>query len=225
MMCEIPSMPDKAMRGTRFARWVVALWVLGGILLCGSVGVSLGDIYWFEDDGGVVHLSNVPVDARFRFKEREPLPQRKDDGGERQRERYDTLIEKVASEEKVDPDLLRAVVQVESNYDPNAISPKGAMGLMQLMPTTARRIGVLDPFHPEQNLGGGARHLRELMRKFGDRLPWVLAAYNAGEEAVEKYQGVPPFPETRAYVDKVLQRFEQAKRKHSASGDDGRKGY
>jgi soluble lytic murein transglycosylase len=110
----------------------------------------------------------------------------------------------------LDSDLLRAVVQTESNYDPDAVSKKGAVGLMQLMPETARRMGVTDPFHPAENLEAGARHLRRLIQKYEGRLPLALSAYNAGEKAVERYEGIPPFPETRNYVEKVLKAYGKA---------------
>ncbi|MCB1035234.1 MAG: lytic transglycosylase domain-containing protein, partial [Acidobacteria bacterium] len=99
--------------------------------------------------------------------------------------------------------LVQAVVQVESGYNPNALSNKGAMGLMQLMPETARSLSVSDPYDPEENLRGGTLYLRQMLDRFGD-LQMALAAYNAGPTAVERYQAVPPYPETRTYVRRVL---------------------
>lgn len=119
---------------------------------------------------------------------------------------YDSLIQKVAMEERVDVNLLRAVVATESAFDANAMSPKGAMGLMQLMPGTARLMGVNRPFHPEDNLRGGARYLRTLIDRF-DRVDYALAGYNAGPENIAKYNGIPPFQETIDYVDKVRERY------------------
>jgi len=104
----------------------------------------------------------------------------------------------------VDPGLVEALVRVESNYDPFAVSPKGAMGLMQLMPRTAERFQVTNAFDPRQNLEGGTRYLSELLTRYGEaRL--ALAAYNAGEQAVDRYQGVPPYHETRQYVGRILE--------------------
>ena len=118
--------------------------------------------------------------------------------------RFAELIEPLALQYGVDPALVRAVVEVESNYQPTARSHKGAMGLMQLMPATARRYAVVDPYDPRANLDAGIRHLRSLLDRFDVRL--ALAAYNAGEGAVMRYGGVPPFSETRNYVVRVLQR-------------------
>ena len=121
---------------------------------------------------------------------------------------YDTHIEAAASENNVDAALIRAVISVESGYNASARSPQGAMGLMQLMPGTARKYGVKNLRDPGQNIHGGARYLRELMTLFGDDLKLVLAAYNAGEDAVLKYgRRIPPFRETLAYVPKVLSRY------------------
>jgi len=117
--------------------------------------------------------------------------------------RIDSLIEQAAGEHQVDPELVRAIVQVESNYNPYAVSPRGARGLMQLIPATARRFGVTDIFDPEENLGGGIRYLKYLMGMFDGDLQLSLAAYNAGENVVARWRRVPPIPETRNYVRKI----------------------
>lgn len=115
------------------------------------------------------------------------------------------LIDRLAKEHGVNPKLVHALVQVESNYEPRAVSPKGAMGLMQLMPATARQYAVEDPFDPVQNLGAGLQHLRGLLDRFGKgRESLALAAYNAGEGAVSRYGGIPPFRETQNYVRRIL---------------------
>ena len=105
-----------------------------------------------------------------------------------------------------------AVVSVESGFRPQAVSPKGAQGLMQLMPKTASSLGVADAFDPAQNLDGGARHLGQLLTLYGGDLTRALAAYNAGEGAVDRHRGVPPYRETRAYVKKVLERYRGQKK-------------
>ncbi len=117
------------------------------------------------------------------------------------------MIGTAASRLGVDPALVEAIIAIESDFNPRAISPKGAIGLMQLMPQTASRYGVSDPFDPQENLTGGIRYLRDLLRRFGGDLPQALAAYNAGETAVSMYRGLPPYGETREYVQKVLARY------------------
>ena len=113
------------------------------------------------------------------------------------------LIDGIAEQHRVDPELIRAMVQVESNFDPRAVSPKGAMGLMQLIPDTARRFGVRNAFDPRANLDGGIRYLKYLMDLFDGDLQLALAAYNAGENAVSHTKGLPSIPETRNYVRKI----------------------
>jgi soluble lytic murein transglycosylase-like protein len=121
----------------------------------------------------------------------------------------DAFIKKVAAKYNVSPDLVAAVIEAESEFNPRAVSRRGARGLMQLMPKTAKSLGVDDPFDPRENIEAGVRHLRALMDRFGDNLPLVLAAYNAGEVAVIKHRGVPPYRETRAYVKRILKRLDR----------------
>ncbi len=199
---------------------IAGVGLLLGVLWGGLAPRAGGDIYWFQDEQGVLHISNVPVDPRFRFKEREEGDRR---GGVTtagtSRKSYDRLIDKIAQAEGLDPDLLRAVVEAESDFNPDAISRKGAVGLMQLMPETARRLGVSDPFHPSDNLEGGARYLRSLINKYEGILPLALSAYNAGENAVDQHKGIPPYPETRAYVQKVLTSYGRASKGRQGPGE------
>jgi soluble lytic murein transglycosylase-like protein len=118
------------------------------------------------------------------------------------------LATAAATRHGLEPALVLAVVQVESGFRPEAVSPKGARGLMQLMPSTAAELGVKDSFDPGQNLDGGARHLGGLLARYRGDLVKALAAYNAGEAAVERHRGVPPFAETRNYVERVLRRYQ-----------------
>jgi soluble lytic murein transglycosylase-like protein len=115
---------------------------------------------------------------------------------------YGDIIDAVATAEGVDPDIVKAVIAVESAYKPRARSPKGAMGLMQLMPATARQYAVKDPYDPRANVAAGVKHLKSLMDRFDLRL--ALAAYNAGEGAVQRFGGIPPYRETRAYVSRIM---------------------
>jgi len=124
--------------------------------------------------------------------------------------KFDELFKEVAHTYNLDPKLLHAIAKVESNYNPVAMSPKGALGIMQLIPSTAKLVGVSDPFDPKENIYGGARYLRYLLDKFGD-LTLALAAYNAGPKAVEAYGGIPPYPETQRYVRSVLSLYKRLK--------------
>ena len=116
---------------------------------------------------------------------------------------FGAIVERIAAEQSVPPELLHSVIQVESNYNPGAVSPKGAQGLMQLMPETARRFGVPNSFDPVENIQGGAKYLKYLLELYKGDYPSALAAYNAGEKAVAKYGGIPPYAETQNYVAQV----------------------
>jgi soluble lytic murein transglycosylase len=156
-----------------------------------------GAVYQFVDENGTLHFSNVPVDRRF-------VPLKKKNRRRTPRiQSYDSLIFDTARAQRVPPALVKAVIAAESNFRPRAVSPKGAQGLMQLMPATARDLGVQDPLEARDNVRGGTRYLRRLMDRYGD-LSRALAAYNAGPTAVDRYRGIPPYPETRQYVDRVL---------------------
>ena len=158
-------------------------------------------VYHFTDENGVSHFTNMPSDPRFKALPGEAPPPR--GTGDSKSRPYEETIVNVASRHRVDPDLLRAVIKCESDFNHLAISRAGAQGLMQLMPETAREMGVLAPFKPSENLQGGVRYLREMLDRYGDtRL--ALAAYNAGPEAVDRHDGIPPYPETKAYVARVL---------------------
>ena len=123
---------------------------------------------------------------------------------------YAPLIQKVSLKHGLSPQLVSAVMRVESCYDKRAVSRAGARGLMQLMPGTARQLGVRDSFDPEQNVDGGVRYLARMMARFNNRLEHALAAYNAGPEAVEAYRDIPPFPETKSYVTRILKLYKPA---------------
>jgi soluble lytic murein transglycosylase-like protein len=116
---------------------------------------------------------------------------------------YDPIVQRVSRVHGIDAGFIHAVIRAESNYDPFALSEKGAMGLMQLMPDTAIQYGVRNVFDPAQNIEGGTRYLKDLMRLYNGKTDLVLAAYNAGQEAVRKYGSIPPYPETREYIKRV----------------------
>jgi len=135
----------------------------------------------------------------------------------------DSLIRAVAARHGVSENLVAAIIEAESEFNPRAVSRTGACGLMQLMPQTAALLGVVDPFDPRENIEGGVRHLRSLMDRFNGNLPLVLAAYNAGERAVIGHGGVPPYRETRQYVKRILRRLDRDNAKTSDQGHRARK--
>ncbi|MEM7828169.1 MAG: lytic transglycosylase domain-containing protein [Candidatus Aenigmatarchaeota archaeon] len=166
---------------------------------------SYADIYSYVDEDGVIHFSNVPTDPRYKLKYRERTHFRY------KITTYEPYISEISNLYGVDEDLIRAVIKVESNFNPSAISRKGAVGLMQLMPTTADGLNVKDPFNPRENLEGGVKYLRFLLDQFGGNIEFALAAYNAGPETVMRYGGIPPYPETRQYIRKVMEIFRKIK--------------
>jgi soluble lytic murein transglycosylase-like protein len=179
-----------------------------------TTGIASADIYSFVDSAGVTHFTNVPSDPRYQFLL--ATPKELTESGEpysaavlARAAQYDPIIEKAAASNSVEPDLLRAVIVVESGFNARAVSKRGAVGLMQLMPETARRYGASDRYDPRQNVHAGARYLRSLMDRYDQDLELALAAYNAGEEAVDHYGGqIPPYRETQAYVPRVLRVFQ-----------------
>ena len=125
-------------------------------------------------------------------------------------QRFDALIESVAEEYGLEAALIHSIIRTESNYDPHAVSSKGAVGLMQLMPETAKRYGVRNLYDPRQNIEGGVKYLKDLMNLFEGKTDHVLAAYNAGHNAIKKYGGIPPFPETRRFIEKVKTTYKNS---------------
>jgi len=166
--------------------------------------VAHADIYKYVDKEGVLHLTNTPTDHNAKYvmilREKRILFQPNIDVN-----KYDDLITKAANKFKLDSALIKAVIKAESNFNHRAVSPVGAQGLMQLMPKTASDLKVEDSFHPEKNIEGGARYLRYLLNTYKGDLTLALAAYNAGEKAVAKYNyNVPPYRETQNYIKRVF---------------------
>ena len=189
--------------------------LLTALLLVAAPGAK-ADIYAYTDDGGVTHFSNVPSGPGYRLvlaSPPEPAPAAPAVARLDWRQRASTyagLIDQTAKRLALQPALLRAVIAVESAFDTRAVSRAGAQGLMQLHPTTARRYGVGDAFDPEQNVHAGARYLSDLLRRYGNDLELALAAYNAGEDAVDRHgRHIPPYRETRAYVPAVLKLYHR----------------
>lgn len=129
--------------------------------------------------------------------------------GQSRTSRFDGIVTEAARDYRVPAQLIHSIIRAESDYDPNAISHKGAIGLMQLMPATARQYGVQNPFDPVQNIRGGVRYIKDLMRLYDKKTNLVLAAYNAGQQAVRKYGGIPPYRETINYIDKIKKTYKK----------------
>ncbi|HXJ43549.1 MAG TPA: lytic transglycosylase domain-containing protein [Bryobacteraceae bacterium] len=127
------------------------------------------------------------------------------------------MIDSIAAQHGVEDSLVHSVIRAESNYNPRAVSPKGALGLMQLIPSTARRFGVANPFDVRENVEGGVRYLKFLLDYYQDNYPKAIAAYNAGENAVDKFNGIPPYPETQNYVYRVAGNLKAARSRHKAA--------
>ena len=173
------------------------------VLLSASLPARAGErIYYRTDENGAIVLTNVPD-----RKDLKTYPGFEGRRTRRSSEEFRDLINNTAQRHGVHPEFVHAVIDVESAFDPNALSKKGAQGLMQLMPDTAERFGVTNAFNPAQNIDGGTRYLRYLLDLFGGDTRLALAAYNAGENKVLEVKGVPPYRETRNYVARVLRRF------------------
>ena len=180
--------------------------------LAPAAALAGGNLYRYVDARGVVHFTNVQWDKRYAKvrglqsfgAKLSPLAAT----APKRARAYDPMVERLGREAGVPPALVKAVIRAESAFNPGAVSHKGAMGLMQLMPATARSLGVKDAFAAEQNIAGGARYLRTLRERFGS---WTmaLAAYNAGPEAVTKFGGIPPYRETQKYVRRVMTYYRE----------------
>jgi soluble lytic murein transglycosylase-like protein len=184
--------------------------LLGTLLVFAFAGPAQGDVYMYRDSRGVFHFSNAPSEPQYQYYMPDISSWKSAryggfgaTGGAR-RKAFDAIIRDAARRHHVDVALVKAVIRAESDFVPRAISPKGALGLMQLMPATARRHNVWRVFEPQQNVEGGVTHLRYLLDRYGGNLRLALAAYNAGEKAVDAHGGVPPYPETLDYLARVL---------------------
>jgi soluble lytic murein transglycosylase len=187
----------------RRARHRGGLPVLAAALLAASLAAA-GEVVQIVDEDGTVHLTNEPCHPRYVRLAPALCPVLAAPAGGAPATDLDRHVEQTAARHGVDAGLVRAVIRVESAGDPRAVSPKGALGLMQLMPAQAARLGVRDALDPFANVAGGVRHLADLLRRYDGNVRLALAAYNAGEEAVRQHGGVPPYPETQAYVRKIL---------------------
>lgn len=173
------------------------------------------EIYTFEDENGTVHFSNVPTDPQYKMiippkiEKRVPSYLSLKSGKETKKADYNKLIEAKSFKYGLDPALVKAVISVESDFNPNAVSVKGARGLMQLMPMTANELGVFNSFDPDANVDGGVRYLKYLLDYFAWDVDLALAAYHAGIMRVIQNTGVPPIPATHQYIGKVKTNYRK----------------
>ena len=185
--------------------------MLGFLAAVTATSTVEADTYRLVETDGVVHLTNAPTDPRYRG-----LPGGSGSGtgwlrmSETARNQYATEIREISSRHGVDPNLVESVIRAESAFNPTAVSRTGARGLMQLMPKTALALGVRDSFNPRENIEGGVRHLRYLLDRYPGNVALAVAAYNAGEAAVDAHRGIPPYAETQQYVQRVLHRSGRA---------------
>lgn len=197
-------------KGMKRVAFLLACFMAGVILL---PPVLRADIYVRRGDDGTLHFSNCPIGSDWKLYARESARPYRYASYPAQRTRkyspaqYDGIISAVARSYGLSPSLIKSVIEVESGYNPYAVSPKGAMGLMQIMPQTAQDLGLSDPWDPAQNIDAGTRYLSWLLRKYNGNLMLALAAYNAGPSAVDTYGGIPPYQETTEYVKSVLGRL------------------
>ena len=195
--------------------WKAAWPVVGGVAVLVLAQVASAEIYMYRDKQGALHFSNAPADpgyqrwapsraaSGYRYNARKMA---KDSA---RRKAFDPLIAEAAQRHRVDAALVKAVIRAESDFVPYARSPAGALGLMQLMPGTARMHKVWSVFEPKSNIDGGTRHLRLLLDQYNGNVRLALAAYNAGDGAVERHGGIPPYPETIQYLERVLRFRDQ----------------
>lgn len=177
------------------------------IILTAFAPPALADIYRYIDENGVMHFTNAPTSSSNEFKlfirerSKKPAP------SWYYSEKYDDLITQASERFGVSFPLLKAIIKAESDFDARAVSKKGAMGLMQIMPQNFKLLGLKDPFDPTQNINAGARYFKQLYERFKGKLALSLAAYNAGPTAVDRYKTIPPYEETEQYVKRVLKYY------------------
>jgi hypothetical protein len=188
---------------------VSLLVMLTSLIVLTAILPARADIYRYEDDEGIVHFTDAPTDRRFKIfmrdlKKDKQLRAKLQFPSNINPEEYEHIIKTCADKYGVNACLIKAVIHAESGYNPNAVSRKGASGLMQLMPGTARSLKVSNSLDPKDNVEGGVKYLRFLLDTFRGDVSLALAAYNAGLNKVAKFGGIPPYAETRNYVNRVL---------------------
>lgn len=181
--------------------WKIQLLTLNFLLLL-VVGAS-ADIFRYVDADGIVHFTNDPPTKKFKLYRREVVKVQSARGGSAVPFAIGEIIKYNSQKYRLEEGLVHAVIRAESNFNPAAVSKTGALGMMQLMPATARGLKVSDPLDPAENIRGGSSYLRQMLNEFDGNLDFALAAYNAGPNAVRRHGGIPPYEETRTYVKRV----------------------
>jgi soluble lytic murein transglycosylase-like protein len=187
------------------ARQMISIGLCAWGVLLFSSGAS-ADIYRYKDERGVWHFTNIKTDKRYKLYIRELRSPR---SASQYIKEFEYIINQASKRFGVEPSLIKAVIKAESDFDHKALSNKGAQGLMQLMPGTSNDMAVQHPFNPEENIFGGTRYLSLMLERFKNDKRLALAAYNAGPDCVDQHNGIPPFPETKSFVEKVLHYYEQ----------------
>jgi soluble lytic murein transglycosylase len=184
---------------------LIGIFSLALVVLLGVVLPVEADIYRYIDGNGVMHFTNVPTSSiqnyKLFLKEKPQITNRYST------EKYDSLISDASERHGVSFPLLKAIIKAESDFDPHAVSQKGATGLMQIMPENFKPLGIRDPFDPWENINAGARYFKQMYDRFKGKLALSLAAYNAGPTAVDRYKTIPPYEETEEYVRRVLKYY------------------
>jgi len=181
--------------------WKIQLLTFNLLVLL--VTGAAADIYRYVDADGVVHFTNDPPTKKFKLYRREGAVLRSRPVSRSTPSSYSDIISRSSEKYSLEEGLVHAVIKAESNYNSSAVSKKGALGMMQLMPGTARLLNVDNPLDAEENIGGGSRYLRQMLDEFNGNLDFAIAAYNAGPNAVKRHGGIPPYEETRTYVKRV----------------------
>ena len=194
-------------RGIRFSK----IFIFSAIFMLTAVISSVhADIYRYIDENGVMHFTNTPTsnqhDYKVYIKEKAAVSEKF-----YATSKYDHFISDASKQYGVDSRLLKAMIKAESDFDPRAISKKGAMGLMQIMPENFKMLNLKNPFDPWENIKAGARYFKTLHERFNGKLALSLAAYNAGPTAVDRYKNIPPYQETEEYVRRVLRYYRTFK--------------
>ena len=195
---------------TTFIKHLKQIWLVAAIVcLLIAVPPAWSDIYRYIDDDGVMHFTNTPTSSKHQYKVF--IKERPKRNPHYSSTKYDHIISDASKKYGVDSRLLKAIIRAESDFNPRAVSKKGAKGLMQIMPENYRLLNISNPYDPRQSIMGGARYFRELYERYKGKLSLSLAAYNAGPTAVDRYKTVPPYQETEQYVERVLKFYYQYK--------------